>query len=61
MNFFYKQGCNMPMIVPRFVLEMQPQQLLEALTDMQPEAIRLLARECRKQMFDGLVRSCMRI
>ncbi|BDA45511.1 Chitinase domain-containing protein 1 [Coccomyxa sp. Obi] len=44
----------MPMIVPRFVLEMHPQQLLEALTDMKPEAIRLLARECRKQMFDGL-------
>ncbi|CAL8470895.1 g10437 [Coccomyxa elongata] len=49
------QGCDMPMIVPRFVLEMHPQQLLEVLTDMKPEAVRLLAKECRKQMFDGLV------
>ena len=51
----------MPMIVPRFVLEMRPQQLLDVLTDMKPEAVRLLARECRKQMFDGLVRSCLRV
>ncbi len=56
-----KQGCDMPMIVPRFVLEMHPQQLLDVLTDMKPEAIRLLAKECRKQMFDGLVRSCLRL
>ncbi|EIE20263.1 glycoside hydrolase [Coccomyxa subellipsoidea C-169] len=36
-------------------MEMHPQHLLEALTDAKPEAIRLLAKECRRHGFDGLV------
>lgn len=46
----------MPRIVPRVVVEMHPEGLLQMLTDAKPEAIHLLAKECKIQKYDGLVR-----
>lgn len=45
----------MTKIVPRFVLELHPQQHMELLTDAKPEIIKMLARECRQQKYDGMV------
>ena len=50
------KGASPPKIVPRVVLELAPQQHLELLTDGREAAVKLLAREARRQGFDGLVR-----
>ena len=49
------QGSLVPRILPRVVLELAPQQHLEALRDSRSAALQMLAKEARRQGFDGLV------
>ena len=45
----------MPRIVPRVVVEMQPEQYIAMLTVFKTDVIQLLVRECKRNRFDGLV------
>ena len=44
-----------PRILPRVVLELAPQQHVDALTGGKSTVIQMLAKEARRQGFDGLV------
>ena len=49
------QDDRVPRVVPRVVVEMQPEQHIAMLTVFKTDVIQLLARECKRRRFDGLV------
>ena len=49
------QEDRVPRIVPRVVVEMQPEQHMAMLTVLKTDVTQLLVRECKRNRFDGLV------
>lgn len=49
------QEDRVPRIMPRVMVEMQPEQHIAMLTVFKTDVIQLLVRECKRNSFDGLV------
>ena len=50
------QGAAVPKLVPRFILELEPQGMVD-LVSSPSAAVKLLVEECTTQHYDGLVSS----